>query len=31
VSKARIGASIATLNPQRMKELRQALLFALGF
>jgi mRNA interferase MazF len=31
VSKARIGESIATLSPQRMKELRQALLFALGF
>jgi mRNA interferase MazF len=31
VSKAKIGASIATLSPQRMKELRQALLFALGF
>jgi mRNA interferase MazF len=31
VSKARIGESIATLSPQRKKELRQALLFALGF
>ena len=31
VNKERIGASIAILSPQRMKELREALLFALGF
>jgi len=30
VNKRRIGASIAVLSPQRMKELREALLFALG-
>jgi mRNA interferase MazF len=31
VSKSRIGALIAILTPQRMHELRKALLFALGF
>jgi len=31
VSKSRIGALIGILSPQRMQELRNALLFALGF
>ncbi len=31
VSKSRIGAVIAILGPQRMHELRKALLFALSF
>ena len=31
VSKGRIGALITTLSPEKMAELRQALLFALGF
>jgi mRNA interferase MazF len=31
VSKSRIGALISILSPQRMHELRKALLFALGF
>ena len=31
VSKGRIGALITTLSPEKMAQLRQALLFALGF
>ena len=31
ISKGRIGALITTLGPQRMAEVRSALLFALGF
>ncbi|HLC41572.1 MAG TPA: type II toxin-antitoxin system PemK/MazF family toxin [Methylomirabilota bacterium] len=31
VSKARIGASITTLAPTKMRELRGGVLFALGF
>ena len=31
VSKSRIGALIGILSPQRLQELRKALLFALGF
>ena len=31
VSKQRIGATIATLPPERMTEIRDALLFALGY
>lgn len=31
VSKARVGALIASLNPSKMEEVRKALLFALGF
>jgi mRNA interferase MazF len=31
VSKAKIGALIAMLSPQRIQELRKAVLFALGF
>jgi mRNA interferase MazF len=31
VSKSRIGALVATLTPERMHELRRALMFALGY
>ncbi len=31
ISKGRIGALITTLGPQKMAEIRSALLFALGF
>jgi mRNA interferase MazF len=31
VSKAKIGPLISTLGPQRLREVRAALLFALGF
>ena len=31
VSKSRIGATLTTLSPEKMRELRSALLFALGF
>ena len=31
VSQAKIGASITTLSPTKMRELRDGLLFALGF
>lgn len=31
VPKPRLGASITTLSPERMEEVRAALLFALGF
>jgi mRNA interferase MazF len=31
VSKEKIGGLVATLDPERMKELRSAVLFALGF
>lgn len=31
VARGRIGASIATLGPDKMTEVRRALLFALGF
>jgi mRNA interferase MazF len=31
VSKAKIGSVITTLGPEKMTELRSALLFALGF
>ena len=31
VSKAKIGASITTLTPTKMRELRDGILFALGF
>ena|SRR3972149_4225165 len=31
VSKAKIGSSITTLNPKKMRELRDGILFALGF
>ena len=31
VAKSRLGALIATLSPRRMADIRQALLFALGF
>ena len=31
VSKGRVGALIATLSTEKMDQIRQALLFALGF
>ena len=31
VSKAKIGSSITTLNPKKMRELRDGILFVLGF
>lgn len=31
VSKQKIGGLVATMDPEKMKELRSALLFALGF